>query len=147
MESFRPFFELNRIQSDINRLFETLSEVEGAPVPAGAWTPNVDIYEAGNDLVVKFELPGVDPGSVQLSVNGNSLILRGNKPKTEPQPGAKFHCLERGFGSFKRVIRLSVPINTHQARTEYQNGLLRVTFPKVPNRRGEEVAIPIRETA
>src|SRR5262245_53846888 len=144
MESFRPFFELNRIQNEINRLFETLSEVEGDPRPAGTWTPNVDVYEAGNDLVVKFELPGVDPASVQLSVNGSSLILRGNKPKTEPQPGAKFHCLERGFGSFKRVVRLGVPINTHQAKTEYRDGLLRVIFPKVPNRRGEEVSIPIR---
>jgi HSP20 family molecular chaperone IbpA len=75
------------------------------------------------------------------------LILRGNKPRTEPRPGAKFHCLERGFGSFRRVIVLGTPINTHQARTEYCDGLLKVTFPKVPNRRGEEVAIPIKETA
>ena len=147
MEPFRPFFELNRIQNEINRLFEHLSEFPEGADPVAAWAPDVDVYEGGNDLVLKFELPGVDPASVRLSVNGNSLVLLGNKPRMEPAPGAKFHCLERGFGSFRRVIRLGTPINTHQARTEYRDGLLKVTFPKVPNRRGEEVAIPIKETA
>ncbi|PYQ11225.1 MAG: hypothetical protein DMH00_08820 [Acidobacteria bacterium] len=147
MEPFRPFFELNRIQNEINRLFEQISEVEPGNVSSGGWTPNVDVYEAGNDLVVKFELPGVNPSSVKLSVNGNSLILAGDKPRLEAHTGAKFHCLERGFGTFRRVVRLSVPINTHKANTEYQDGLLRVTFPKVPNRRGEEVVIPVQESA
>ena len=145
MEPFRPFFELNRIQNEINRLFETLGELPGGEGPTTAWTPNVDVYEAPAELVVRYELPGVDPQSVRLSVNGNSLILRGNKPRTEPPTEAKFHCLERGFGEFRRVIRLSVPINTHQARTEYRDGLLKVTFPKVPNRRGEEVVIAVGE--
>ncbi len=147
MEPFGPFFELNRIQNEINRLFEHLSEFPEGGDPATAWSPDVDVYESGNDLVLRFELPGVEPSSVRLSVNGNSLILTGDKPRTEPAPGAKFHCLERGFGTFRRVIRLGTPINTHQARTEYRDGLLTVTFPKVPNRRGEEVAIPIKETA
>src|SRR5437867_8103007 len=147
MEPFRPFFELNRIQNEINLLFEQISEVEPGNVSSGGWTPNVDVYEAGNDLVVKFELPGVNPSSVKLSVNGNSLILAGDKPRLEAHTGAKFHCLERGFGTFRRVVRLSVPINTHKANTEYQDGLLRVTFPKVPNRRGEEVVIPVQESA
>ena len=146
MEPFRPFFELNRIQNEINRLFEHLSELHEGADPVAAWTPDVDVYEGGNELVLKFELPGVDPASVHLSVNGNNLILTGNKPRTEVGAGAKFHCLERGFGSFRRVVRLGTPINTHQARTEYRDGLLRVAFPKVPNRRGEEVAIPIKET-
>jgi len=147
MEPFRPFFELNRIQNEINRLFEHLSELHEGADPVAAWTPDVDVYEGGNELVLKFELPGVDPASVHLSVNGNNLILTGNKPRTEVGAGAKFHCLERGFGSFRRVVRLGTPINTHQARTEYRDGVLRVAFPKVPNRRGEEVAIPIKETA
>jgi HSP20 family protein len=146
MEPFQPFFELNRIQNEINRLFEQLSDVEPGRAVTGGWTPNVDIHEAGNDLVVKFELPGVNPSSVKLSVNGSSLILQGDKPRNEAASGAKFHCLERAFGTFRRVVRLGVPINTHKATTSYRDGLLMVVFPKVPNRRGEEVVIPIQET-
>ena len=147
MEPFRPFFELNRIQSEVNRLFENLSELREGTDPAAAWTPNVDVHEGAGELVLSFELPGVDPSTVRLSVNGNSLILRGSKPRPDPRPGARFHCLERGFGAFRRVIMLGTPINTHQARTEYRDGLLKVTFPKVPNRRGEEVTIPIQVSA
>src|SRR5436309_4181734 len=98
MEPFRPFFELNRIQSEVNRLFENLSELREGTDPAAAWTPNVDVHEGVGELVLSFELPGVDPSTVRLSVNGNSLILRGSKPRPDPRPGARFHCLERGFG-------------------------------------------------
>lgn len=143
MEPFQPFFELTRIQNEINRLFEHLSELRVGGDPVVSWLPNVDIYEAGNDLVVKFELPGVNPSTLHLAANGSSLVLTGEKPKEEPKPGAKYHCLERGFGAFKRVLRLGTPINTHRAHAEYRDGLLKVVFPKVPNRRGEEVPIPI----
>lgn len=146
MESFQPFFELNRIQHEINRLFESLPEVRGGQdTPSAAWIPSVDMYEASNELVINFELPGVDVQSIQLSVYGGSLTVKGNKPRMDPPAGAQFHCLERGSGTFKREVRLATPINTHQARAAYRDGLLRVTFPKVPNRRGERVTIPIEE--
>ena len=51
---------------------------------------------------------------------------------------------ERAFGSFRRAIQLGVPVNTRQAQAELSDGLLRIRFPKVPNRRGEEVPIEVR---
>jgi HSP20 family protein len=143
MEPFRPLFELNQIQNEINRLFEHLAEMRASDDPANAWIPNVDVFETETDLVVKFELPGVDPRSLELAFSDTGLVLRGVKPRIEPRPAARFHCLERGFGPFKRVVRLGIPINSHKARAEFQDGLLRVTFPKVPNRRGDQVQIPV----
>src|SRR5262245_65836516 len=120
MEPFQPFFELNRIQNEINRLFEQLSDVEPGRAATGGWTPNVDIHEAGNDLEVKFELPGVDPGSVKLSVNGSSLILEGDKTRTEPKPGTKYDFLERRSGKFRKAEPMTVLINTQRAVTRYR---------------------------
>jgi HSP20 family protein len=96
------------------------------------------------ELVVKFEVPGVDSG--RLDGVEEPLILRGDK-RGEPTRKAKFHCMERGFGKFKRVVHITSPVNTHKASTALSDGVLKVTFPKVPNRRGEEVPIQIEERA
>jgi len=93
--------------------------------------------------VVKFEVPGVSLQDVSLAISGNNLILRGEKKRTESSKGAQYHCMERGFGKFKRVVHIASPVNTHMAGTELVDGVLKVTFPRVPNRRGEEVPIKI----
>jgi HSP20 family protein len=138
-----PFVEISRIQSEINRLFDNLLELRSQGGGAGGeWLPNADVYETEDELVVKFEIPGVRPEDVSLAVNGNNLILRGEKKRTEAARNAKYHCMERGFGKFKRVVHIASPVNTHKAVTAFEEGVLRITFPRVPNRRGEE--IPIR---
>jgi HSP20 family protein len=146
MASIGPFVEISRIQSEINRLFDNLLELKASGSDTGGeWLPNADVYETEEELIVKFEVPGVTLKDVTLAINGNNLILRGEKKRTETAKNAKYHCMERGFGKFKRVVHISSPVNTHQARTELQDGVLKVTFPRVPNRRGEEMPIPIKD--
>jgi HSP20 family protein len=144
MASIGPFVEISRIQSEINRLFDNLLELRSSGGEAGGeWLPNADVYETDGELVVKFEIPGVRSEDVSLAVNGNNLILRGEKKRTEGARSAKYHCMERGFGKFKRVVHIASPVNTHKATTDIIDGVLRITFPKVPNRRGEETPIPL----
>jgi HSP20 family protein len=139
-----PLMEMARIQSEINRLFDNLLDLEGGgPGGAGNWIPNADILETEHTLVLKVELPGVAPDKLRLSVNAGNVILRGEKAKPSVGGSVEFHAAERQFGSFKRVIQLGVPVNTRQASAELSNGLLEVRFPKVPNRRGEEVPIEV----
>ena len=146
MPSLGPFVEISRIQNEINRLFDNILELRSANAEAGGeWLPNADVYETPEQLVVKFEVPGVTLKDVSLAINGNNLILRGDKKRAEVSKNAKYHCMERGFGKFKRVVHISSPVNTHKATTELSDGVLKVCFPKVPNRRGEEVPIPIAE--
>jgi len=144
MASIGPFVEISRIQSEINRLFDNLLELKQSGGEAGGeWLPNADVYETDEELVVKFEVPWVALKDVSLAINGNNLILRGEKRRAEPAKAAKYHCMERGFGKFKRVVHISSPVNTHKARTELSEGVLKVCFPKVPDKRGEEVPIRI----
>lgn len=135
--------EMARIQSEINRLFDNLLDLEDQPGGAGSWMPNADILETEDTLVLKVELPGVAPDKLCLSVHGGNVILRGEKARPSAEGAVEFHTAERQFGRFKRVIQLGVPVNTRLATAELSNGLLEVRFPKVPNRRGEEVPIEI----
>jgi HSP20 family protein len=148
MASLGPFAEISRIQNEINRLIENLLELRSSGSDAGGdWLPNSDVYETDKNLVVTFEVPGVDPENVSIAINGNSLVLRGDKRRRDPSEETQFHCMERGFGRFKRVVHISTPVNTHAATAMLTEGVLKVTFPKVPNRRGEEVPIPIKDPA
>lgn len=149
MAHLGPFAEISRIQSEINRLFDNLLELRssGAEVESGgAWLPSADVYETDDALVVKFEVPGVALKDVSMSVEGNRLILRGEKRKAAGAASkGRYHCLERGYGKFKRVVHIASPVNTREAIAALHEGVLEVTFPKVPNRRGGEVAIRVRE--
>ena len=136
--------EVARIQSEMNRLFDNLLDLDSEDKTGGAWMPNADISESEETLVLKVELPGVPPDRLSLSVHGGHVIIRGKKTRLELGHEATSVESERDFGSFRRVIQLGVPVNTRVAKAVLDNGLLRVTFPKVPNRRGEEVPIEVQ---
>jgi HSP20 family protein len=145
MADIGPFVEISRIQSEINRLFDNLLELKSSgSETTGEWLPAADVFETPEELVVKFEVPGVSLKDLVLTINGNNLVLRGEKRRTESSKGAKYQSMERSFGKFKRVVHISSPVNTHKARTELAEGVLKIAFPKVPDKRGEEMPISIK---
>jgi HSP20 family protein len=140
-----PMLEIARIQSEINRLFDNLLELgEGGAEGQRAWIPNADISEAADHFIVRVELPGVSHTDLSLAVDGGNIIIWGQKrPPEETGESRTSHLQERGFGGFERVISINAPMNTHKAEATFRDGLLKITFPKVDNRRGGEVGIPI----
>ncbi len=139
-----PMMEVARIQSEINRLFDNLLDLGSEEKPGGSWIPNADILETRECLILRVELPGVTPQTLAVSVHGGNIIIRGEKAPPEREASTQVHAEERVFGPFRRVIRLEVPVNTRRAEAALLNGLLRISFPKVPNRRGEEVPIEVQ---
>jgi len=135
--------EAARIQSEINRLFDNLLTLDDGR-ESGTWIPMADIVETEDALFVTVELPGVPKDALSVSTNGGDLILKGEKGKPAAELPARFLVAERAYGKFRRVIHLGVPVNTHKAEATLADGNLRIRFPKVANRRGEEVAIEVR---
>lgn len=135
--------EAARIQSEINRLFDNLLTLDDGR-ESGSWIPMADIVETEDSLFVTVELPGVAQDDLSVSTNGGDLILQGEKGKPGSEAPARFLVAERAYGKFRRVIHLGVPVNTHKAEATLADGNLRIRFPKVANRRGEEVAIEVR---
>jgi HSP20 family protein len=141
-KTFGPLLEVARIQSEINRLFDNLLDLK-AGEKGGNWIPNVDIVETEESLIVKAELPGVAAADLGLSVHSGNLVIEGRKTREGIPESTAFQVAERAFGTFRRVIQLGVAVNTRQAQAVLKNGLLRICFPKVPNRRGEAVIIEV----
>jgi len=142
-QTLGPLMEVARIQSEINRLFDNLLDLGSDAKEGGTWMPNADILETDEHLILKVELPGVESDKLALSVHGGNVIVQGEKGRPEIEGASELLAAERIFGPFRRVVNLGVPVNTRQAEASLNNGLLRVTFPKVPNRRGEEVPIEV----
>jgi HSP20 family protein len=142
-KSFGPLLEIARIQSEINRLFDNLLDLGAEETGGGGWVPHADIVEGRDTVVVKIELPGMAVEDLDLQVTSGNIIIRGDKKRPEPPGDAGLQRAERSFGPFRRVIQLGVPVNTRLARATLKNGLLRICFPKVPNRRGEAVPIEV----
>jgi HSP20 family protein len=135
--------EVARIQSEINRLFDNLLDLGAGDRDGSTWIPNVDILESDDTLTVKVELPGVGLEDLDLQVTSGDITIEGNKQRPGLSGQVEFLLAERSFGAFRRVIQLGVPVNTRQAKATLKNGLLRICFPKVPNRRGEAVPIEV----
>ena len=141
--TFGSLLEVARIQSEINRLFDNLLDLGADQTGGSHWIPNADIIENEERLVVKMELPGVRIENLKLSVHDGNVIIEGEKNRPDLPGTVEFQLAERGFGSFRRVIQLGVPVNSRLAEATLNNGLLRICFPKVPNRRGEAVPIEV----
>ena len=128
---------LHALQGELNRLFEEywtptgLGAAASAPmdlVPS-AWNPRVDVYETNEGFVLLADLPGVEPSSIDLSVTGNVLTLRGEKATNE-LPEGHAQTREREAGTFHRQVTLSSEVNFDAVQAESHNGVLKVTLPK-----------------
>ena len=113
---------------------------------AGCWTPSVDICETADEIVVRVELPGIEPGDIRLTLRGNQLRVQGLK--REPAAVRKrisYYCLERRYGKFDRQITIDWVVDGGGCRASLAAGILTVVIPRITNRRGRLFEIPIRE--
>ncbi len=96
--------------------------------------PLVDLYETDDRLVLEMDLPGIDPEDVLIKVYEDILIIEGIKREKHEERGFRYLCMERSFESFRRIIKLPVPVNTFEGKASYDNGVITVKFPKIGDR-------------
>ena len=120
---------LRLFQDSLSRLF---SEPASRP-----WSPSVDIFETENELVLKADIPDVDPKAVGIELENGTLTLKGERKFEDHQNGHKgFHRIERSYGSFVRAFSLPETVDGEKVKADYKNGVLTITLPK------KEVAKP-----
>jgi HSP20 family protein len=119
---------LRLFQDSLSRLF---SEPASRP-----WTPAVDIFETENELVLKADVPDVDPKAVGIQLENGTLTLKGERTFEEQKNGKGFHRIERSYGKFVRAFSLPDTVDGEKVKADYKNGVLTITLPK------KEVAKP-----
>lgn len=129
---YDPFRDLKTLQDEVNRLFSTnFSRGFGDEgIARGAWTPNVDIFENKDEIVLEAELPGMNREDFELTIENNVLTLRGERRFEKKDEGDNYHRVERAYGSFTRSFTLPQIVSPENAAAEYKNGVLRVALRK-----------------
>ena len=131
---WEPFRGVTTLQDQINRLFNDAFERTGEQSNLSAWAPAVDIYETEQELVVKADLPDVDPKDLDIRVENNLLTIRGERKFEKKANEQNYLRVERSFGSFARSFTLANTVNPDAIKAEYQNGVLTLTIPKLGKR-------------
>jgi HSP20 family protein len=144
LQRFDPFRELSDMQAEINRAFDAYFGVRPrAAVPERAWAPPTDVYETRDDLVIAVELPGVREKDIHLSLQGDVLVLRGQRGIAAEAPEENYHRIERWYGTFERHVQLPIPVLGNKIRASYKDGILEIRLPKQEEIKPREIKIEI----
>jgi len=142
MRSLMPWTGTGSLKREMDRLFERFFEPEWADLPAlGDWAPSLDLSETKESLVVKMEVPGMDPKDIQVSLQENLLTVKGEKRQEKEDKDERYHRIERSYGAFTRSVRLPVAVDGSKVDASFKNGLLTVTLPKTPGAKGTTIPI------
>lgn len=125
-----PFGEALRMQRDMDRIFSRLGAAEVGPEGAVAWMPKIDVKRKGDDIIVRAELPGIDPERVEVEVTDGVLTIRGERVQEERQEGEDWLVCESCYGSFERSLTIPESVDVSAITAEYTDGILEVQVPK-----------------
>ncbi len=134
------------LQSEINRLFDDALRGWEVSEPrrraaSTVFAPRVDMFELANEVVVKIDLPGIEPEKVELNVEEGALVVRGERAEEDPGDQAAWHARERWQGRFGRVIPLPTQVDVDRITAQLKNGVLTVRLPKKTAPSGRQIKI------
>ncbi len=141
-----PLRDLTTIQERMNRLFqETLSRQRGQEeIESGQWGPAVDIFETEDRIVLRADLPGVEQTAIDIRVDDNTLVLRGDR-KLEPEVRQdQYHRSERPHGPFVRSFTLPQSVDQGAIRASHVNGVLELVLPKRQESKSKSIRVDVK---
>jgi HSP20 family protein len=127
------------MRRDMNRLFADWPARSAWNVAPGYPAMNVWTNEEG--VVVTAELPGMNPEDIDISVQDDTLTLRGNRAPDEMEEGATYHRRERACGSCSRTLRLPFQVEASAVEATFKNGILSLTLPRAEADKPRKIAI------
>lgn len=141
----RPFF------NDFDRLFDSLMPMPWFALGSGsspaAMSPAVDVLDEDGQLVVRADLPGVDPDSLTVEAENGYLKISATRSSNNEQRRGGYVRLERSFGSFQRTLRLPEGVDPQSINAAYRDGVLEVRIPSGQSIAAQATRIPIEGVA
>lgn len=113
-------------------------------IPSMGWSMlGGDLFEDGKRLVARLEVPGLDKNDLDIEVQGNNLIVRGEKRFERENTEGRYRVLQCAYGSFRRVVPLPVSVVADKAQASYRNGILRIELPKAEEEQPRKLSVKV----
>lgn len=142
MTRFEPLRHVGGLHDEVERLFlDAFGSPSARPATAGAWAPALDVAEDGEQFTLFVDLPGVDPDSVDITLEENVLTFSGERAWHEDRSQDDFRRVERRFGAFHRAVRLPDRVDGERVTASYEHGVLTVVVPKAEDAKPRRIAI------
>jgi HSP20 family protein len=139
----QPFRGATTLQEQINRVVGDMVGRTAEESNLTPWAPAVDIYETEHELVVKADLPDVNPQDLDIRVENNILTIRGERKFEDKVNEENYLRVERSYGSFSRSFSLANSVNSEAIKADYQNGVLTLSIPKREEAKPKQIKVNV----
>jgi len=130
-------------QDNFGRFFNEFFERTNQESNLTTWAPAVDIFENEHELVVKADLPDVDPKALDVRVENNILSISGDRKFEKNTTGGSYLRVERSYGSFARSFSLANTVNTEAIKADYRDGVLSLSIPKREEAKPKQIKVNV----
>lgn len=144
LAKWQPMELERRVGTDpfFGRIFDLLEEGSWAN-PERNWFPALDMADHNGSLVVRFDLPGIDPASIDLQIAGDRLTLSGERTFKSTE-GTTYLAREQTYGKFSRSVQLPCHVNEKKVNATYENGVLEIALPKSEEFLGRQIPVEVK---
>lgn len=116
----------------------------GAPTTGGAFPP-VNVWTSEESVIVSAEIPGIDPGKIELSLLNETLTIKGEKAAENLGPETSYLRQERGFGNFVRSLQLPFRVDSSRVEAKFSNGILHITLPRAEADKPRKINVQVSQ--
>ena len=137
--------EIRKMRKDMDRLFDRIWEEFSGPLitrPARE-IPFIDLSETEENLIIKAEVPGINPEDLDISIADDTLTIKGEMKQEIVSEGEDYHRTERRYGSFSRTLQLPCRITMDDVEATYKKGILNIVLPKCKPEKARGVKVKV----
>lgn len=134
-------YPLARLHEELDRFLDEAFRGFGWPTWRPAWPawegfrPSVDIAETRRGYMIRVEVPGVEKEDLSVTIEDDTLVIAGEKKQEKEEEEGGYHCVERSYGAFRRLISLPADADQQRLEAKFRNGVLTITIPKIEGAR------------
>jgi HSP20 family protein len=139
---WQPWREMESLSRQIDQIFD---ELVSTATPESVWSPAIELKDAGDMLVLRVQLPGIDANALDIQVAKQGVSISGEQHREQKTEEQGYFKSEFRYGKFRRVVPLPVAVENDKVQAAYKDGILTLTLPKVTEVRNKVVKVNLTE--